>query len=302
MCAFCTHIQRRSLDLSIKLKLTTVFLATLLLLALSMLTVVMMSNQSITEKNTEIKEELQSKSMSLVENNLVDLTSMISDYIVAIETELDNTMLNAALTLKERDKVKDITLADLEEIKVSTGMTDLYLADPNGNFTMSTEPAAIGTNLFSIWDGYRWLVTGESDYLPSSFKIKAETGEIFKFTAIPRADGKGVIESALSAKVIETNLNRYVENDATLESLYLFDTTGMTLTENIKHNSESLFEIGKVTDNPEVHSVIENKEPSITVTENQADIYMPVHFGEELRYVLYTSIDTEPFFCFCSFS
>lgn len=281
--------------MSIKLKLTSVFLGTLLFLTLSMLTVVMMSNQSITEKNTQIKKELESKSMSLVENNLIDLTSMISDYIVAIETELDNTMLNAALTLKERDKFKDITLADLEELKVTTGMTDLYLADPNGNFTLSTEPAAMGTNLFSIWDGYRWLVTGESDYLPSSFKIKEETGEIFKFTAIPRADGKGVIESALSAKAIETNLNRYVKNDETLESLYLFDTTGLTLTENIKDNHTSLFEVGQVTDNPEVHHVIENDKPSITVTKDTADIYMPVHFGEELRYVLYASIDKEPY-------
>lgn len=164
-----------------------------------------------------------------MESNLIDLTRMISDYIVAIETELDNSMRNAALTLKERDKEQEITLADLEELKKITGMTDLYLADPDGNFTLSTEPAAIGTNLFAIWDGYRMLVTGESDYLPSSFKIKDETGEIFKFTAIPRADGKGVIESALSAKVIETNLDRYVKNDETLESLYLFDTAGVKI-------------------------------------------------------------------------
>lgn len=87
-------------------------------------------------------------------------------------------MRNAALTLKERDKEQEITLADLEELKKITGMTDLYLADPDGNFTLSTEPAAIGTNLFAIWDGYRMLVTGESDYLPSSSKIKDETGEI----------------------------------------------------------------------------------------------------------------------------
>lgn len=230
-----------------------------------------------------------------MESNLIDLTRMISDYIVAIETELDNSMRNAALTLKERDKEQEITLADLEELKKITGMTDLYLADPDGNFTLSTEPAAIGTNLFAIWDGYRMLVTGESDYLPSSFKIKDETGEIFKFTAIPRADGKGVIESALSAKVIETNLDRYVKNDETLESLYLFDTAGVTLTENMKDSHEARFEIGEVTDNAEVYYVIENDQPSIKVTEDRADIYMPVHFGEELRYVLYASIDTEPY-------
>lgn len=282
--------------MSIKLKLTSVFLGTLLLLTLSMLIVVIMNNQSITEKNTQINEELESRSMSLVESNLIDVISMISDNIVAIETELDNTMLNAALTLKERDRFTDITLVDLEELKLATGMTDLYLADPNGNFTLSTEPAAIGTNLFTIWDGYRWLVTGESDYLPSSFKIKEETGEIFKFTAIPRADGKGVIESALSAQAIETNLDRYVKNDETLQSLYLFDTTGLTLTENIKDSHQSLFPVGIITDNQEVYRVLDNSQPSITVTEDEADIYLPVFFGEELRYILYASIDTEPYF------
>ena len=55
----------------------------------------------------------------------------------------------------------------------------LYLGDKDGVFTLSTEPEAIGLSLFDIWDGYRMLVTGESDCLPSDLKVKVETGEIF---------------------------------------------------------------------------------------------------------------------------
>lgn len=250
------------------------------------------------KKNSEeIINDIDQQSKDLVSGQLEQVTGALSNYIVTIEEEIDKNMLNAAYLVQYIDSNENLTIEALQRLKEQTGMDDIYLTDVNGIFTTSTESASIGLSLFDIWDGYRMLVTGESNYLPSNIKLKEETGEIFKFTAIPRSGGRGIIETALSAKEIETSIATYIERDPTLYSIYLVDGFGLVLTENLKSGVESKWKIGETISDENVDSVMKNGEPIIHVQEEGlSEIYFPVKVDGEIVYVIYAQIATDPYF------
>ena len=242
-----------------------------------------------------------------VRQELLDLAGNISGYVLALEGEIDRNMLNAAKVLYEADRFTGgrLTLADLERLKKETAMSDLYLGDRNGVFTVSTEPGAAGISLFDIWDGYRMLVTGESNYLPSDLKVKVETGEIFKFTAIPRADGRGILESALNADVIEEHLQSFVNANNGIKSMNLFDFTLVTLTGNLAPGALPLYTKGQFASagtaaapSPIADLFQNSSKIQLTIDrENQnARIYYPVMDSGRVRYVLFIDLDTSGYF------
>lgn len=194
------------------------------------------------------------------------------------------------------DRNGEVTVADMDNLKEQTGMTDFYIGGTDGVFTVSTEDASLGMSLFDIWDGYRALVTGESDYLPSSMKIKVETGEIFKFTAIPRANGQGVLETALEAGAIEENIQSFFEQEFSLLNLNLIDSSNLVLTDNIAEGATSKFTKGDLTTDENFKKVFETGETVTSIENNIASIYAPVKAEEGTRYVLYATIDTAPYF------
>jgi len=258
--------------------------------------VLLIEKNSLDQQAKQTNEELEKQAHTQVTKDLEQLTALISNQVVTMEKEIDNSMLNAALVLKEMDRTGTVTLQDLEALKASTGMSDFYITNLNGIFTTTTETEAVGVSLFDIWDGYRMLVTGESDQLPSAMKIKEETGGIFKFMAIPRANGDGVIQSALAADAIERVLNAFFEQDYGLQSLYLFDNTNLVLTENISEGSQANFSKGEITQDQAISTIFNDGEASITITGEIAEIYAPIYFDNDIRYALYASINTAPYF------
>ena len=232
---------------------------------------------------------------------LLDLANNISNFALALEAEIDRNMLNAANVLYEADRLSGgrLTLADLERLKLQTGMSDLYLGDMNGIFTLSTEPGAAGISLFDIWEGYAMLVTGEADYLPSDLKIKVETGDIFKFTAIPRADNRGVLESALDAGAIEIHLQNFINTNKSIRSMNLFDSTLLTLTENRMHGIRPFYTKGSYIppDKTEVSELFKDvSKINLVMDQKNAQIYYPVIDNARVRYVLFIDIDTSGYF------
>ena len=246
-------------------------------------------------------KELETYSQENVGQELQDLADNISNYVLVLEAEIDRSMLNAARVLYEYDWLTDgmVTQDDLERIRLDTGMSDLYLGDMYGVFTLSTEPESIGISLFDIWEGYRMLITGESDYLPSDLKVKAETGEIFKFTAIPRADGRGILESALDASVIEVYLQRFIDNNISIRSMNLFDFELMTLTSNRAEGVQTIYSKG--INVPRGTSYIDeffdgHTEIRLEMDRHDARIYYPVIDDGRVRYVLFIDLDTTRYF------
>jgi methyl-accepting chemotaxis protein len=269
-----------------------------------LLAIMLISNVRLLSYSNNVMDEMDHQIEDMVKSQLESLAGDISRYVTTVEAEIDNNMLNAAKLLAEADASSrgTLTIADLERLKQVTGMSDLYLGGTDGVFTLSTEREASGLNLFGIWEGYRWLVTGESDYLPSSMKLKEETGEIFKFTAIPRYNNRGVLESALNASAIEEYLQDYVVNNKAIRSMNLFDYTFLTLTENVAVGQDSVFSKGNmVTEGKNGYDEInalfnDSSKISLNLDKSTAKLFFPVMMGGEVRYVLYLDVDPSGYF------
>jgi len=286
-----------------KVRIIVIRLLVIMIISVSCILAVFMffSINEMRQRGGNMNSELYRYAKENVRQELEGLAENISNYVLVLEAEIDRSMLNAAMVLYEEDRLTEggLTLNDLERIRDVTGMSDLYLGDMDGVFYLSTEPEAIGLSLFDIWEGYRMLVTGESDYLPSNLKVKAETGEIFKFTAIPRADGRGVLESALDAGAVEEYLQRIVDNSRGIRSLNLFDSDLMTLTGNNAAGVQSVYTKGVQV--PRRSGEIEDFFDGLTDTKmamnrDRAQIYYPINDGDRVRYVLYIDLDTASYF------
>ncbi len=158
-------------------------------------------NSAIEKQNQSIEEKLEENSFNDVEESVLSISQNFENYIVSLEGQINRSMQNAAEMARELDAVArvksanlsetdadirgELTDADVKRIAEETGMTDIMITDKEGYFTQSIDKTSIGVNLFEIWEGYRWLVTGEADVLHSPLKVRAETGEIFKIVAFP---------------------------------------------------------------------------------------------------------------------
>ncbi|MER2107277.1 MAG: methyl-accepting chemotaxis protein [Solibacillus sp.] len=288
--------------MSIKAKIISFFIVFAVILVGAIGAMLLVEKNTLTTQSQETATALAEQAEQEVVQDLERITALIAEQVVTVEKEIDHSMLNAAYILQEMDRSGDVTLAQLEQLKVQTGMNDFYISDPNGVFTMSTERQALGLSLFDIWDGYRMLVTGEADVLPSTMKIKVETGEIFKFTAIPRADGKGTVQSALAADAVENMLSAFFKHDYGLQSLYLFDNTNLVLTENGVANVTGKFKKGDITTDEHVTNIFNGSEAVVQIAGDLGEVYAPLYLNGDVRYVLYASIDTVPYFETASFT
>ena len=253
----------------------------------------------ISEQQTHVLNKMHGEIHQRVEAQLNELATNIGSSIYSLEAEIDKNMLNAAYTLYEKDAALEGKLDDqgLVLLNNKTQMSDLYLTDEKGIFTISTEKNSIGMSLYDIWEGYQMLMTHEADILPSDFKIKEETGAIFKFMAIPRADGRGIIESALDAGQIEAYLQSYITDANGLQALYLFDSNHTVLIENLKEGYPSEYQKGTNVDIEIVDNLFSGtSDIKIEENGNTAKIYMPLKKGEKITYVLYLNVDTSPYY------
>jgi len=255
----------------------------------------------IRQKGDFISERLELNAEEDIRLELSRIANVISHYIISLEAEIERSMLNAAWVLYELDRISEgtLTLEELEQIRQNTGMSDLYLTDIDGVFILSTEPEALGISLFDIGEHYRMLVTGESDYIPSTLTVKAETGEIFKFTAIPRADNRGVLESALDASVIEQSLQRFFYDYEGLRTISLFDINLITLTSNYAEGVLPAYNKGERVpySTTEIDAFFNDSAETLILMGNRnAQIYHPVTVDGNARYVLSIDFDTTSYF------
>ena len=291
--------------MKVRTKITALLIFMVLMVSCVLAVFMIFNISEIRKQGDIIITELDAKSADDVWQDLYELVGNISNSITTLEAEIDRNMLNAALVLYEMDRLTEgtLTLEDLTRLRDRTGMSDFYLGGPDGVFTLSTEPEAMDPNnplsLFDIWEGYRMLVTGEADYLPSDLKVKVETGEIFKFTAIARADNRGVLESALDAGRIEEIIQMFIDNNESIRAINLFDSTLMTLTSNYTEGVTPTYIKGKTI--PRETSIIasffeESAEVELIIDQQNAKIYYPIMSGTRVQYVLFIDLDTTGYF------
>ncbi|WP_442596751.1 methyl-accepting chemotaxis protein [Neobacillus sp. D3-1R] len=231
-----------------------------------------------------------------VKSQLSQLATSIGNNLVKQEEVIDQSMLNAAYVVQNLDQQKPLTNEDLAKLAKQTNMTDIYLTDKEGIFTTATEQVSIGTNLFSIWDGYKMLLNGEATVLPSTLKVKVETGEIFKFMAIPRYDQKGIIETAINSSDIELLLSKSIQPESGVKQIYLVDNFNTVLTESLADGEKSEWKKGSQIENSTIKQVFDSKKPQISIDGKQGKIYYPIIDKQSnVPYVLYINLDTTPY-------
>ncbi len=280
--------------MKIKSKIYIIFSALIISYLIGAIVFLDISNGILEDNFNSLTNTLNKDANQKVKGQLENITSQISLSIEAIENQVDESMLNAAYALQEIDSQKTLTDSDLDAIRKKLGMSDLYLTDPNGIFIASTEKASKGLSLFSIWEGYKDLVTGKAQVLPSTLKVKEETGQIFKFTAIPRSGNKGIIETACESGVVEKALSMYVDNSNSngINSIQIVDSAGIALTQNLKQGIKAEWPKGKKVENKFVKQVFQDGKAIININGQNGDIFAPVKFGSEIRYVMHVKLDT----------
>ncbi|GHU60482.1 hypothetical protein FACS1894171_1960 [Clostridia bacterium] len=208
------------------------------------------------------------------------LAGALSSSLTELENALDDSLYHAAVSLQKMDSLMTFSQASLDALAAQLRVNDLYLADMQGNFTLSTVREAAGGNLFAIWDGYSMLVRGEAQELASTIKVMEETGEIYKFTALPRynAEGEitGALESALEAGVIETSAAQAIESYPMLNSLHLFQPDGLVLISAEKPAARAHFPRGSSASDAGAQQALSGSGPVMETADNGALLYYQV--------------------------
>ncbi len=248
-------------------------------------------NMRMSALTTNLNSKFDENDVMKIEKELTSSSDDVELFLMQLEDSIDVTMRNAALTLQKVDTYTNVDTVTMLKIANETDMDEMYLTDENGVFTLSTVEGSIGGSLYDIWDGYKMLMTGEADELPSTIKIMAETGEIFKFTAIPRYDVNGnrvgIIESALNAQKIQESLQAILENDDLINSIHLVQYDGIILTSNTVEEANIKYVPGQKVDSQTVLDVAASNESQIKWLDNGSVVYFrPIQKFGSPAYVL----------------
>ncbi len=240
---------------------------------------------------SDLSQSLTDNDKVKIEKELTSSTNDVELFLNELENQIDATMKNAALTVQRADTYGSVDAEALKEITVDTGMDEMYMTDENGVFILSTVDSSIGNSLYDIWTGYEMLMTGEADELPSSLKVMAETGEIYKFTAIPRFDTKGnrvgIIESGLNAKKIEESMQNILENDDLVNSIHIVQNDGLVLTSNTNDAAKVKYAPGQTVESKVLEETAKTNESQIKWQEDGSVVYFrPVQKFGAPAYVL----------------
>lgn len=241
-------------------------------------------------------QQLESNSKKDVESKLTGLSTEISQHVMVLEQQLDESMANAAYTLQQIDAQRNVSNEDLKQIAKQTEMTDFLLTNDKGVFTHSTDKASIGFNLLTFDPNVKGLITGDMKMLEGPLTIKKENGEIFKFTSIPRLNGKGILEVGRNAEVFEDSLSKFIQQGNGVQSIYLISSSNVVLTESLKTGQESVLKKGSTTKDDTIKKVVDSKKPTLNMEDKKAEIYYPIIVDEEVRYVLLAQVDTTSYF------
>lgn len=245
------------------------------------------------ESQRELKVEVDKEVEVTINKTIED----IGVYIGTIENDAKSILSNASYMIQELDRMGvELSNSKLKSIVEHLEVDDLYVVGENGIFTNATEKAAIGLNLYDVWDGYRGLVTGELDEIVTDLIVKAETGEIFKFIAIPRGNRKGILEAALNAGRLETAIKDFTKGKKGINSLYLIDKNGNILIQNNINSKSDKWTKGELVSDKNIDKAFETQEKISILNENIEEIYAPINIDGGVKYLLYISIDKSPYY------
>lgn len=284
--------------MSIKKRIGTVIIASIAVLVAALLLQTSQQRKTVTKELGTTVSLISEKAEEEIETSLKDTAKNISDYAISLENQTDEAMLNAAFYLQEAYQNNPaLTDGDLKTIAKKLNMTDLLISNKKGDFILATDSASKSVNLFDIWEGYRGLLSDGDLILPSDLKISAESGSIFKYTAIPRKDGKGCIEAALNSDSIKNALSGFVEGTKGFTSLIMVDYSNTVLISFGEEAETSSYVEGDISTDSNFTEVFSSNTEKILVDDkDKISIYYPVQKSDAVTYVLRLTLDKTPYF------
>ncbi|MDK2807945.1 MAG: methyl-accepting chemotaxis protein [Clostridiales bacterium] len=257
-----------------------------------------MSQQAkVTKGLDETVLSFSQKSQEDIEYTLIDLSKGIAEYMTSLEASIDASMLNAAYQLQESYAHNPkLSTDELKAIASKTGMTDLQITNVNGDFILATDSAALSINLFDIWDGYRDLLKNPNLVLATDLKISVQSGNIFKYTAIPRRDQKGCLEVGLNSDHIKESLQEFTEGTKGFASLIVVDNENTVLIAIGENAGNADYVEGTQTEDGKFKEVFTSGKEVTLQEDAKSSIYYPVSRGDGVNYVLKLTVDNAPYF------
>lgn len=88
----------------------------------------------------------------------------------------------------------------LKKLASSLGIVEIFYANKQGVFEYGTDKGALGLNIFELDKRYKEFVNSDELTKPYPLSRRFDTGELYKFMAVKRADVTGIISVGLSIK------------------------------------------------------------------------------------------------------
>ncbi len=266
--------------MNIRRKLARISIILISISVLAQIIILLLSNIHINYESLKLKNNLESQNEQNVKEEIAALAEALSVYLTEQENIIESSMYHAAMVLQQKDTLQEVNDTEIQNLLTKLRVDGLYLADTDGVFTVATAPDTIGFHLFDVWEGYRMLVTGEATELPSPIKIMAETGEIYKFTAVPRYDLnghiKGILEVGLEVGNIEESMEWLMQSYPMVNSLHLFEENGLTLMSIERTPQGEQFLKGSSANLPEISASFSNPEPILKSCDDGNIVYYKI--------------------------
>ncbi len=258
-------------------KLHSGLLAVLLAIFVLQGAVFAVSYVSVGRRSADTLARLEKIDRRITDESVSALANMLQTHLTAIEAVTDESLYNAAMALQELDKRSEMGQAQLDEFLPKLEVDELYLTDLSGDFIFTTVPEGVGLNIFDIYEAYRVLLDYQTRRLPSTIKVMVETGEIYKFMAVPRLDERGhvrgIAQSAIRAENIARQLETILASYPYIKSFHLFDTDKVCLISIETEEASMKFKATESYETEEISSVFADRRPVVKISEDSVRGY-----------------------------
>lgn len=153
-----------------------------------------LDQESITIKNSEVSLEIQR------------ISGEFNSFVSPFEERINQQLFRQAEYLAGEIKSGKVTNQWLTDFSKRSGISEFYITDAKGVTVLSNNPMGIGFAFTSepgtqAYDFYR-ILNNPQEKVAQSMQIRDIDGRYFKFIAVSRTDGRGIVQMGLALEDI----------------------------------------------------------------------------------------------------
>lgn len=148
----------------------------------------------ITQTNAGVSREIQR------------ISTEFNAFVAPFEERINAQLFRQAAALAEEIKAGRVTNSWLVDFSKRSGISEFYITDPKGVTVLSNNPAGLGFAFTNepgtqAYEFYQILAHPEKK-VAQSMQIRDIDGRYFKFVAVSRTDGRGIVQLGLALEDI----------------------------------------------------------------------------------------------------